>query len=76
MDARYVERLKTLLLRPSLLEGASTKIVFTNLHGTGGHINVPMLRGFGFDVLTVPSRTARTAVSRPSNHPIRRTPRR
>jgi phosphoglucomutase len=54
MDARYVERLKTLLLRPSLLEGASTKIVFTNLHGTGGHINVPMLRSFGFDVLTVP----------------------
>lgn len=54
MDARYVDRLKTLLLRPSLLDGASTKVVFTNLHGTGGHINVPMLRGFGFDVLTVP----------------------
>lgn len=54
MDARYVERLKTLLLRPTLLDGSSTKVVFTNLHGTGGHINVPMLRGFGFDVLTVP----------------------
>lgn len=54
MDERYVARLKTLLLRPSLLEGASTKVVFTNLHGTGGTINVPMLRGFGFDVLTVP----------------------
>lgn len=54
MDARYVARLKTLLLRPSLLEGASTKVVFTNLHGTGGHINVPMLREFGFEVLTVP----------------------
>jgi len=54
MDACYTERLKTLLLRPSLLDGASTKVVFTNLHGTGGHINVPMLRGFGFDVLTVP----------------------
>ncbi len=54
MDALYVSRLKTLLLRPSLLDGASTKVVFTNLHGTGGHINVPMLRGFGFDVLTVP----------------------
>lgn len=54
MDALYVERLKTLLLKPSLLDGASTKIVFTNLHGTGGHINVPMLRQFGFDVLTVP----------------------
>jgi phosphoglucomutase len=54
IDARYVERLKTLLLRPSLLDGASTRIVFTNLHGTGGHINVPMLRSFGFEVLTVP----------------------
>ncbi len=54
MDALYITRLKTLLLQPSLLEGASTKIVFTNLHGTGGHINVPMLRDFGFEVLTVP----------------------
>jgi phosphoglucomutase len=54
MDKLYVDRLKTLLLQPSLLEGASTRIVFTNLHGTGGHINVPMLREFGFDVLTVP----------------------
>ena len=54
MDELYIDRLKTLLLRPSLLEGAATKVVFTNLHGTGGHINVPMLRGFGFEVLTVP----------------------
>ena len=54
MDARYVDRLKSLLLKPSLLQGVSTKIVFTNLHGTGGHINVPMLRGLGFEVITVP----------------------
>ena len=54
MDERYVDLLKTLLLQPALLDGAKTKIVFTNLHGTGGHINVPMLRGFGFEVLTVP----------------------
>lgn len=54
MDGRYVELLKTLLLQPSLLDGTKTKIVFTNLHGTGGHINVPMLRQFGFEVLTVP----------------------
>jgi len=53
MDALYTERLKTLLLQPALLAGVSTKVVFTNLHGTGGHIIVPMLRGFGFDVLTV-----------------------
>jgi len=54
MDELYISRLKTLLLQPKLLESAATKIVFTNLHGTGGHINVPMLRGLGFEVLTVP----------------------
>ncbi|GAA5131261.1 phosphoglucomutase [Luteolibacter yonseiensis] len=54
MDELYISRLKTLLLKPSLLDGGQTKIVFTNLHGTGGHINVPMLRGLGFEVLTVP----------------------
>jgi phosphoglucomutase len=54
MDSLYITRLKTLLLQPSLLAAAKTKIVFTNLHGTGGHINVPMLRGLGFEVLTVP----------------------
>jgi phosphoglucomutase len=53
-DAEYVELLKTLLLQPALLENSPAKIVFTNLHGTGGHINVPMLRGLGFEVLTVP----------------------
>jgi len=53
-DALYNERLKTLLMRPELLKGASTKVVYTNLHGTGGHIIVPMLRGFGFEVVTVP----------------------
>ncbi len=53
-DAEYVKLLKTLLLQPELLKTATTKIVFTNLHGTGGHINVPMLRDLGFEVLTVP----------------------
>lgn len=53
-DADYVALLKTLLLQPALLENSPAKIVFTNLHGTGGHINVPMLRGLGFEVLTVP----------------------
>jgi phosphoglucomutase len=52
--ATGIVRIKTLLLRPSLLDGSSIKVVFTNLHGTGGHINVPLLRGFGFEVLTVP----------------------
>ncbi len=53
-DKEYIELLKTLLLQPELLEKSPVKVVFTNLHGTGGHINVPMLRGLGCDVLTVP----------------------
>ena len=53
-DHEYTELLKTLLLKPELLEKSKLKVVFTNLHGTGGHINVPMLRGLGLDVLTVP----------------------
>ncbi len=54
MDARYVELLKSLLLKPSLLGKVRARIVYTNLHGTGGHIIVPMLREFGFEVQTVP----------------------
>lgn len=54
MDEKYKARLQTLLLRPSLLEGGATKVVVTNLHGTGGHIVVPMLKSFGFEVSTVP----------------------
>ena len=53
-DTQYIELLKTLLLQPALLEKSPIKIVFTNLHGTGGHINVPMLRNLGFEVITVP----------------------
>ncbi len=52
-DRRYMDRLTTMLLQPELLKGGSTKVVFTNLHGTGGHIAVPMLKELGFDVLTV-----------------------
>ncbi len=55
MDRAYMDRLRSLLLRPALLEGAATRVVFTNLHGTGGKIVVPMMRELGFEVLTVPS---------------------
>jgi phosphoglucomutase len=50
MDRRYMARLKSLLLRPELLAAGSTKVVFTNLHGTGGHIIVPLLRELGLAV--------------------------
>ena len=53
-DRVYMDDAKSLLLRPDLLEGGGTKVVFTNLHGTGGHCIVPLLKELGFDVLTVP----------------------
>jgi phosphoglucomutase len=53
MDRHYMDRLRSLLMRPELLEAGSTRVVFTNLHGTGGEICVPMLRELGFDVSTV-----------------------
>lgn len=59
LDRRYMDRLKSLLMQPALLSGAATKVVFTNLHGTGGHIIVPMLRELGFEVITVPEQDVR-----------------
>ena len=52
-DRQYMDRLKSVLLRPELLEGRSAKVVYTNLHGTGGHIVVPLLKELGFEVVTV-----------------------
>ncbi len=54
MDRVYMDRLRSVLLRPNLLEGKAAKVVYTNLHGTGGVIIVPMLRELGFEVITVP----------------------
>jgi len=53
IDERYKDTLKSLLLRPELLEGSKTKVVVTNLHGTGGHIIAPLMKDLGFEVLTV-----------------------
>ena len=55
MDQRYCDKLRSLLMRPELLQGDKAKVVFTNLHGTGGTIVVPMMRALGFDVDTVPA---------------------
>lgn len=56
MDRIYMDDAKSLLLRPDLMQGGEdkTKVVFTNLHGTGGHCIVPLLTELGFEVLTVP----------------------
>ena len=52
-DRIYMDRLKSVVLRPELFGEGSAKIVYTNLHGTGGHIIVPLLREMGCDVETV-----------------------
>lgn len=54
MDRVYMDKVRSCLLRPDLLEGRKAKVVYTNLHGTGGVIIVPMLRELGFEVITVP----------------------
>ncbi len=52
-DAIYIERLKGIVLRPEVFAKASAKVVYTNLHGTGGRCIVPMLRDIGCNVSTV-----------------------
>ncbi len=52
-DVIYQDALKELLLRDISQQQSSTKVVFTNLHGTGGVISVPVLKKLGFEVLTV-----------------------
>ncbi|MGE9268784.1 MAG: phospho-sugar mutase, partial [Verrucomicrobiales bacterium] len=54
IDEKYMAKLRSVLLKPELLEGRQAKVVYTNLHGTGGVIIVPMLQRLGFDVITVP----------------------
>jgi len=55
MDADYLKRVKTLMLKPELLEKAKgLKIVFTALHGTGGVLVPVILKDLGFNFSTVP----------------------
>ncbi|MDF1753849.1 MAG: phospho-sugar mutase [Verrucomicrobiales bacterium] len=54
LDEPYLERLETLLLDPELVKAQSDlKIVFTNIHGTGGTISPALLRRLGFQCDTV-----------------------
>ncbi len=55
VETEYLERVKSLVLQPNLVnENNSLKIVFTALHGTGG-VHVPqLLADLGFKCETVP----------------------
>ena len=52
-DEKYRSWLRHLLLRPSLFESEAFSVVYTNLHGTGGKIIVPLLKNLGIKVKTV-----------------------
>lgn len=52
-DAVFMSRLKQIVLRPEVFGKASAKVVYTNLHGTGGRCIVPLLRELGCNVSTV-----------------------
>jgi len=61
VDEAYMTRLEALLLDRPMVDAAAQaglKIVFTNIHGTGGVISMPMLRKLGFAALTVPEQEA------------------
>ncbi len=53
-DGAYMDQLETLVLDPDLIKAQNNlKIVFTNIHGTGGTISPAMLRRLGFQCETV-----------------------
>ena len=54
VDDIYIKRLKGIVLRPEVFGQASAKVVYTNLHGTGKRCIVPMLKGIGCQLSTVP----------------------
>ncbi|MEQ1860878.1 MAG: phospho-sugar mutase [Chthoniobacteraceae bacterium] len=57
IDEAYMARLETLLLDRPMVDAAARaglRIVFTNIHGTGGVISMPMLSRLGFAAIPVP----------------------
>lgn len=57
IDDAYMARLETLLLDRPMVDAAARaglKIVFTNIHGTGGVISMLMLQRLGFTAIPVP----------------------
>ncbi len=62
MDAQYLTRVETMMLRPELLREEAAKklkIVYTALHGTGGVLVPVLLKKLGFSFLTVPEQDVR-----------------
>lgn len=52
-DEIFMKRLQGIILRPDVFSQANAKVVYTNLHGTGGRCIVPLLRKLGCRVSAV-----------------------
>lgn len=52
-DRIFMDRLKTIILRPEEFEKGGCGVVYTRLHGTGGRCIVPLLQELGCNVSTV-----------------------
>ncbi len=52
-DRIFMDRLKTIILRPAEFERGGSSVVYTRLHGTGGRCIIPLLRELGCKVSTV-----------------------
>jgi len=55
LDAQYLARLRTVVMRPELLRETDVKIVYTPIHGTGAISIMPLLESVGLSPLPVPS---------------------
>lgn len=53
VDEAYLDVLEDNVLDPELFEKHAPKAVFTPIHGTGGVIGIPLLEGFGVQVVDV-----------------------
>ncbi len=57
VDADYHRELENVVLDPAVFKGSKLKVVFTPIHGVGGHATEALLRRFKVKHRTVPSQS-------------------
>jgi len=53
IDTAYLDVLEDNVLEPEVMANHAPKVVFTPIHGTGGVISVPLMQGYGVEVVEV-----------------------
>lgn len=53
LDTAYLDVLEDNVLDPEAIEVQRPKVVFTPIHGTGGVASIPLLQGYGVEVIEV-----------------------